>query len=42
MYVPVVTLPTKKLSKQLKTGFKELSNEINLGQKCLIRLKPTI
>ena len=42
LYVPVVTLPTKKLSKQLKTGFKELSNEINLGQKCLIRLKPTI
>ena len=43
--VPVVTLSAEndnKLFEQLKTGFKRTINGINIGQKCLIRLKITI
>ena len=44
-YVPVVTLSAEndnKLLEQLKTGFKEQLNGINIDLKCLIRLKVTI
>ena len=39
--VPVITLSAEndnKLLEQLKTGFKEQLNGINIDQKCLIRL----
>ena len=45
LYVPVVTLSAEndnKLLEQLKTGFKEQLNGINIDQKCLIRVKITI
>ena len=45
LYVPVVTLSTEndnRLLEQLKTGYKEQSNRINIDQKCLIRLKIAI
>ena len=45
LYVPVVTLSAEngdKRLEQLKTGFKKLSNGINIDQKWLIRLKITI
>ena len=41
-HVPVVTLSAQhdnKLLEQLKTGFIEQLNGINIDQKCLIRLK---
>ena len=45
LYVPAVTLSAEsdnKILEQLKTGFKEQSNGINIDKKCLIRLKITI
>ena len=45
LYVPTVTLSAEndnKLLEQLKTGFIEQLNGINIDQKCLIRLKITI
>ena len=45
LYVPVVTLSAEnenKLLEQLKTGFTEQLNGINIDLKCLIRLKVTI
>ena len=44
LFVPVHNLSNendKKLSEQLRTGFKRILNGINIGQKLLIRLKIT-
>ena len=45
LHVPVVTLSAENDDnhlEQLKAGFKEQSNGINIDQKCLIRLKITV
>ena len=45
LYVPVVTLAAEndnKLLEQLKQDLKKQLNGINIGQKCLIRLKIAI